>query len=211
MSGLTVRTAARLCLLVHDMFCSFKSASKADSISLLTEANHKLMVHDRPLRIDVYAGKNDPVVNLNSQQLMKIEHMPVRHLIETHRRRYVTAGVLVFTRARTHAHTVSSTQRVSRRRAAHHNRTDTSSPYSVSAGASTNIAGACTIIFSAVVITVISCSTRVSSLFVVFLMKELGIGITCKRCMPAAAISTQPDVVDALITIMLDSLDNVLI
>jgi hypothetical protein len=44
-----------------------------------------------------------------------------------------------------------------------------------------------------------------------FLLKKIGIGITCKRCVSVAALRMQSDVVDALTTIMLDSLNNALI
>jgi hypothetical protein len=55
------------------------------SVPLLTGVYHKLVLHYRPFRIEVYAGKDDLVVSLNSEQLMKIEHLSVRRPIETHR------------------------------------------------------------------------------------------------------------------------------
>jgi hypothetical protein len=71
--------SSRLSFYVHEMFCSFKSPSKGGgSLSLLTGDGHKLVLHYRPFRIDVYAGKDDLVVSLNSQQLMKIEHFRTR-------------------------------------------------------------------------------------------------------------------------------------
>ena len=121
LSGLAVRAAAQIGCAILCMFCSLKSPSKGGgSASLLTGADHKLVLHCRPFRIDMCAGKNDLVVSLNSQQLIKIEHMSVRRSIETHRRCCVSAGVSVDARARTHAHTVCSTRRIWRRRAANH-------------------------------------------------------------------------------------------
>jgi hypothetical protein len=86
-----------------DVIDVVESPSKGGgSVSLLTGADHKLVLHYRPFRIDVYAGKNDLVVSLNSHQLMKIEHMSVRRLTETRRRCCVSAGVSISARAHTH-------------------------------------------------------------------------------------------------------------
>jgi hypothetical protein len=57
-----------------DVIDVVESPSKGGgSVSLLTGADHKLVLHYRPFRINVYAGKNDLVVSLNSHQLMKID------------------------------------------------------------------------------------------------------------------------------------------
>jgi len=66
--------------------CSFKSPSKGGgSVSLLTGDGHKLVLHYRPFRIDVYSGKDDLVVSLNSQQLLKIEHFRTRLVLVVYR------------------------------------------------------------------------------------------------------------------------------
>jgi hypothetical protein len=72
------------------------------SVPLLTGVDYKLVLHYRPFRIEVYAGKDDLVVSLNSEQLMKIEHLSLRRPIETHRRCCVSAGMSIDARAHTH-------------------------------------------------------------------------------------------------------------
>jgi hypothetical protein len=72
------------------------------SVPLLTGVDHKLVLHYHPFRTKVYAGKDDLVFSLNSQQLIKIEHLSVRRPIETRRRCCVFAGMSIDARAHTH-------------------------------------------------------------------------------------------------------------
>ena len=50
----------------------------AGSLTLLTGDGHKLVLHYQPFQLDLYRGKDDLVVSMNSQQLMKLEQFRER-------------------------------------------------------------------------------------------------------------------------------------